>query len=240
MNNHAKALHAEKFKQVKEAHAKKLAAKSNNTLRASSWRGEHSNAGVPIKEQKAAARQATFKESVENSRQTTWTMSSPKHKAVERKILKMMVTDFTPFSIVDSPGFFELVAHLEPRFEMPCRSTFRRRITPLYQEFRQRVQSDVDKAKFVATSSDIWTDSTSNYTFISLSGHFLDEHWQLKDYVLHGSFFPDAHTAINISEKLKGMHKEWKVPEERQSVIVRYSASNMTLGAEIANLDHLH
>ena len=56
MNNHAKALHAEKFKQVKEAHAKKLAAKSNNTLRASSWRGEHSNAGVPIKEQKAAAR----------------------------------------------------------------------------------------------------------------------------------------------------------------------------------------
>jgi len=240
MNNHAKALHAEKFNQLKEAHAKKLAAKSNNTLRPQSWRGELSNAGVPIKEQKAAARQATIRESVENSRQTTWPMSSSKHKAVERKILKMMVTDFRPFSIVDSPGFFELCAHLESRFEMPCRSTFRRRIGPLYREFRQNVQTDLDKAKYVATTSDIWTDSTSNYTFISLSGHYLDEHWQLRDYVLHGSFFPDAHTAVNISDKLTEMYEEWKVQKERQSVIVRDGASNMVLGTELAKLQNLH
>ena len=179
MRTHAMAFNPDKFKPLENARAKSDAEKAKTNL--SSWRGTQSTPAIPVKQQKAAARQATFKESCENSRQTTWPMSSQKHKAVERKILKMVVTDFTPFSIVDSPGFFELVAHLEPRFEMPCRSTFRRRIDPLYQEFRQKVQSDVDKAKHVAPTSDIWTDSTSNYTFISLSGHYLDEHWQLKD-----------------------------------------------------------
>ena len=85
-------------------------------------------------------------------------------------IIKMICTDFQPFSIVDSPGFFQLVAHLEPRFQMPCRSTIQRKIDPIFQKIRQKVQEQVDGAKFVATTSGIWTDSTSNYTFISLTG----------------------------------------------------------------------
>ena len=124
----------------------------------------------PLQQQKAAARQASVKVSLDNSLGVLWPKSSPKHDEVVRHIMKMICTDFEPFTIVNHPGFFELIAHLQPRFQMPCRSTIRRKITPIFDEYRREVQQEVDGATFVATTSDIWTDGTSNYTFISLTG----------------------------------------------------------------------
>ena len=126
------------------------------------------DAPLSLQKQKAVARQASLEESLDSSKSLLWPMSSAKHQGV--MIIKLICADFQPFSIVDSPGFFQLVAHLEPRFQMPCRSTIRRKIDPIFQKIRQKVQEQVDGANFVATTSDIWTDSTSNYTFISLTG----------------------------------------------------------------------
>ena len=116
---------------------------------------------LSIQKKKAVARQASLEESLDSSKSLLWPMSSPKHQGVVQMIIKMICTDFQPFSIVDSPCFFQLVAHLEPRFQMPCRSTIRRKIDPIFQKIRQKVQEQVDGAKFVATTSDIWTDSTT-------------------------------------------------------------------------------
>ena len=79
MITHAKAFLPEKFKQLMDARAKSDADKAKTS--ATSWRGTQLTPVIPVKHQKAAARQATLKESCENSRQTTWPMSSQKHKA---------------------------------------------------------------------------------------------------------------------------------------------------------------
>ena len=89
---------------------------------------------------------------------------------------------------------------------------------------------------------DIWTETHSKGTFISLSAHWIaNDKYKLQDYTLSSSFFlPVTHTAINIASKMTEMMNEWEIEPERRSVLVRDGASNMVLGADLAELEDVH
>ena len=53
-----------------------------------------------------------------------WDITDQRSLAISKKIMKMMVSDNQPFSIVDDQGFFELIAHLEPHYLIPSRKYF--------------------------------------------------------------------------------------------------------------------
>ena len=56
----------------------------------------------------------------------------------------MMIHDFQPYSFVDDKGFKELMQQLEPRYEIPHRTTFSRYIIPaIYGEVKQQVKSNL-------------------------------------------------------------------------------------------------
>ena len=87
---------------------------------------------------------------------------------------------------------------------------------------------------------DIWTET---HSFISLSAHWIaNDKYKLQDYILSSSFFPEAHTVIhfNIASKMTEMMDEWEIEPERRSVLVRDGASNMVLGADLAELEDVH
>ena len=74
----------------------------------------------------------------------------------------MMIHDFQPYSFVEDRGFSELMHQLEPRYQIPHRTTFSRSVIPsLYKEARKKVElklSDVlhNKNKMSLTT-DMWT-----------------------------------------------------------------------------------
>jgi hypothetical protein len=55
---------------------------------------------------------------------------SDRHKTICAKVAQMIYQDLQPCSIVDDIGFKELIAELEPRFQLPSRTTFSRTIIP--------------------------------------------------------------------------------------------------------------
>ena len=54
--------------------------------------------------------------------------SSTLHKKVTRGIAGMMIHDFQPYSLVEDKGFIKLMQQLEPRYEIPHRTTFSRSV----------------------------------------------------------------------------------------------------------------
>lgn len=70
--------------------------------------------------------------------------SDPKQLKITRLIGEMMVLDSQPFSIVDDAGFKQLTHFMEPRYRMPDRTHFSRRVIPdLYDEVASNLQSEV-------------------------------------------------------------------------------------------------
>ena len=62
-------------------------------------------------------------------------------KRILDAIGKMIYLDFRPFSIVEDEGFTDLMRTLEPRFSIPCRTTFSRSIIPdIYQKARLNLE----------------------------------------------------------------------------------------------------
>ena len=70
--------------------------------------------------------------------------SSTLHKKITRGIAGMIIHDFQPYSFVEDRGFSELMQQLEPRYQIPHRTTFSRFVVPsMYKEARKLNQSSV-------------------------------------------------------------------------------------------------
>jgi len=156
-----------------------------------------------------------------------WDINSHNAKMAHKKVLNFIVQDNKPFSTVEGSGFIDPLAQLEPRYPIPSRNYITKMVDPYFDEVMQDLQERVNQADSVAFSSDIWNDSHSKNTFMSLSGHWITDDFQLRDFVLHATHFPEAHSAINISDRLTGMFDKWSIEAARRSVLVRDGASNV-------------
>ena len=73
-----------------------------------------------------------------------------------------------PFSIVEEPGFVELLTYAEPRYKLPHRTTFSRTHLPeLYQQTKSSIIQSIESATFISCTSDIWSPNNEASFIIS-------------------------------------------------------------------------
>eukprot|EP00795_Rhopilema_esculentum_P002842 gene2842-1076_t len=144
-----------------------------------------------------------------------WDITDQRSLAISKKIMKMMVSDNQPFSIVVDQGFIELIAHLEPHYLIPSRKYFTQDALPkLYSETCGLAQSPMS--------------------------HWLDEDFNYKSAMLNARHFPGRHTGGLIESNFNIMLGEWSIDHSRIQMLVRDGASNIALGARLSELDSIH
>lgn len=142
-----------------------------------------------------------------------------------------MALDAEPFSIVEREGFSQLIKHLAPNYPLPRRTYFENKALPeLYEKLKHFILQDLKLAAYISFTTDIWTSSINNESFISLTAHFIDG-TEMKQRIctLNCKHFPESHTGINISDILNEIFKDWKISPSQQHIIVRDNAANITL-----------
>ena len=107
------------------------------------------------------------------SPQRPWKSDDGRQRETNRKLLQMVVRNNQPFSIVEDEGFINYTAHLQPLYTLPCRKTLTELLEPEYNNVRQVIQDEINAAKFVSFTSDVWTEDTTKASFLSLSGKIL-------------------------------------------------------------------
>ena len=133
------------------------------------------------------------------------------------------------------------MAHLQPRYLIPSRHFFSENALPqLYDDTKKKVLNEITKAQSVSFTSDIWTCSSSNETFISLSGHWIKNTFERKYAVLYASRFPESHTGINIAGKFINMLESWEMNSKRRHILVKDGVANMSLGSKLAQITSVH
>lgn len=99
-------------------------------------------------------------------------ISSAPAQKITKLISEMIVLDNQPFVMVEDLGFVRLMNHVAPRYHIPDQRHFSGTVIPnLVTKTEAAVSKLLKEVDHVSFTSDIWTCSHNNDTFISLSAH---------------------------------------------------------------------
>jgi hypothetical protein len=101
-----------------------------------------------------------------------WDSRSPQAVETHRHLLRYIVRGNLPLNHCESDAFIEWNAYTIPQYSPPSRKYITDLVTTEYNRVVEDVKSELSTASGIAFTTDIWTDSTSMKTFMSLSGWF--------------------------------------------------------------------
>lgn len=145
--------------------------------------------------------------SSQTKKQTTLAFSQPKLSSIQKRkfdmlVLKMIVQDLQPFSVVEDKGFSELVAALCPKYKLPCRTTLSRQYLPsVYADMLTAANNLLASADYVTLTADIWTSRTT-HAYMAITAHFIDNDWTMQTVLMGCVSISGAHTAARIRDEL--------------------------------------
>ena len=112
-----------------------------------------------------------------------YTASSQRAKSITAAVAQFIVKDLRPFNIVENLGFQNMIAVLDPRYNIPSRPHFSGKVIPeLYEKVSSQVRQDL-RGNYVAITTDGWT-SRATESYVTITSSHIDENWDLKNYVL--------------------------------------------------------
>lgn len=125
--------------------------------------------------------------------------SSARATKITRSVLCFIRKDMRPLSVVENEGFRNMMATLEPRYNIPSRQHITDVALPkLYMEVKATVLDSLGSAERVALTCDTWT-SRATESYVTLTAHRMDDHWNLKSHVLQTRAMHDSHTGEHIA-----------------------------------------
>ena len=171
-------------------------------------------------------KQLTLEES--DSRSRIWDINNPRAARVSRKIGEMIALDSQPMSIVDDVGFVRLLQTIEPRYSIPSRKYITDTVLPrIHSDVLEKVKNELEEARWISCTSDIWSTEVSHDSLISLTAHWVTNQFERKSIMLQAASLPGSHTADAIRRKYLEMFDKWEIEDSQLHCFVVDNAANM-------------
>ena len=143
---------------------------------------------------------------------------------------------YRPFKVVDQRGFREYTRALEPRYVIPSRETLSKVELPkLYNTIKDEIKEKISGARRVAITADSWT-SRATQSYLTITCHFIDDEWCLKNFILQTRLMDRPHTGEYIATILEEACAEWGL-EKKDPAFVSDNAANMLAAAKETYFD---
>ena len=167
----------------------------------------------------------TIQTSIASAFQQKYPVDSDRHKLITQGIGMFIAKDMQPYSVVTDKGFRYIMKTVEPRYSIPSRTYFSRKVVPgLYAVSRGEVEGELRDADFLALSTDSWT-SRATISYLTVTVHFIAD-WEMKCCVLQTRPVYESHTSQHLAEELLQAATEWKL--ERVNVTIPVATDNAT------------
>ncbi|KAJ8342953.1 hypothetical protein SKAU_G00328810 [Synaphobranchus kaupii] len=147
--------------------------------------------------------------------------------------------DCRPINIVEDQGLQEIIqiASCDPFYKAPSRGTVVARINELYDNEKAMKMELLAQAPFIALTGDHWT-SVNNQNYLGVTGHLIDNKWQLHSFALGVVKTEERHFADACARQFIQVSDEWKITD-KVTTIGTDSARNMIAAARILPFDYL-
>lgn len=125
---------------------------------------------------------------------------------ITEKVIKFILLDDQPLSVVENVGFQRFVEHLEPRYQLPNRHFISDTAVPLkYKEVCELISKCLENTDMVSLTTDIWSSNVCPMSLLSLTAQWIDSSFTLQKAVLQAKQFRGLHTGESIATTIDGM-----------------------------------
>lgn len=163
-----------------------------------------------------------------------------KSKVIDQQLVKMIVKEYHPFSVVEDKEFRNLIQMLNPSYIIPSRKTVTQSLLPqMYEMTIEKVKNQLINVSAVCMTTDGWT-SLNNESFVAVTVHFIDpsNETQLSSVLLGCTKFRERHTAENLAIFLINIVDEWNLNNKIAGVLSD-NASNIKSALQKCNWRYL-
>ncbi len=188
-----------------------------------------------FKEAQIVKKQPTIQQLFSNPQ---YASGSARRLKLNRQVVKMIVQDMEPLSIVEKPGFKSLVQALDPKYGLPCRATVRGLIKEIFGEVCAKIVIELQSADHVAITTDMWS-SVNMDSFNAVTIHYWSTDVNaLITRILDCSHFEGRHTAGGLAKELTRVTENFKI-ETKISGALSDNAHNIGKAMKDLKLSHL-
>lgn len=151
-------------------------------------------------------------------------LPAARQEAITKKLTEFICKDMRPVNISQGDGFKEFIREIEPRYTISSRGTITNRIVKLYNTTKENIRKIIS-GQSIALTTDGWT-SVATDSYVTVTAHFINEDWEMKDIVLQTTEFKKSHTAENVAEVIDNILREYNVSHESVLAITTDNAGN--------------
>ena len=241
-----KAIETEQDKPICRTCGKGVHAKGSNTTNLFQHLCEHhplvyadlapsSSKAKISSERETNTKQPTLSEST--ARSAKYSPDSAQAKELNRAVTYCIAKDSMPISIVERPGFKNMLLKFNPRYQIPSRKHFTDyEIPQLYSHVKDNiVVESLKEVEFFAATTDLWS-SDSCHPYLTLTVHFISTNWDLKSFCLDTAALYADHTGQNIADAITDIFDNWKLSIEKLVATTTDNGSNMIAAFNILDL----
>ena len=160
-----------------------------------------------------------------------------RQKRLNNLLLKTIVRDMQPFSIVDGKGFREFMSALDPSYKLPGRSKLSRELlVDAYYTSVGEIHALMESLESVCLTTDSWTSVTTE-NYLAVTAHYVDSKFEVGSCLLECIKFGERHTADNLANEILYVTREWKI--QKKTCVVTGNAANIVRAVKTAGFKHL-
>jgi len=129
-------------------------------------------------------------------------ISATKRQSLDQQLIKVIVKEYQPFTVVEDPEFRKFVHMLNPGYDLPSRKSVSLLLSNMYNQVYDEIKASLNSnVEFVLLTTDTWT-SLKNESYMAVTVHFIDENCKLNSHLLSCSKFSEKHTSENLKTSL--------------------------------------
>ena len=139
--------------------------------------------------------------------------SEEKQQELRQFLVDWIIDDVQPLNIVNNSKFHQFIFQLDSAFIIPCTETIKAIICSAFNFSFSKLQQIIqDQAKTVSLTLDLWT-AKNRQGYLGITCSFLDNTFNLREFILDIAYIRYPHTANHILESLEQVLEEWKIRE---------------------------
>lgn len=150
-------------------------------------------------------------------------------KMARRKLLKLIVINEMPFSLVEYTPFREFTTFLNPWFENISRETIKKDCVAAFKyhgdEMKEAFNFFVSR---VSLTGDMWT-SNQKLGYLCLTCHFVTDDWVLHKYIISFAMLETPHNSMNIFNLVLNSLQEWNLEDKLFSFTLDNASVNTAM-----------
>lgn len=152
------------------------------------------------------------------------------------RVLLFLVKDQRSFHTVQGDGFQEMLATLQPGFQLHHECYYRRRLRPYARKLRQMMKPEIAAVHQPSFTTDMWSTKNQQIALMSLTMHWINpQTGERRRAVLLADEVNTEHTGEEILRLTEEAFREWNIPTTNVHIVVRDGGSNVKKAFELGD-----